>query len=178
MSLYFLIIYNICAKNFTFTNNDSGSGVFLVKARSGSYKQYVSSSDAITHIISGSVTSSFFALPTWNMINKTFYKDSDKPFQSFGNNDTTKENREFNVSASIINVARDLYGEQIKPESIQLSATVGGQTFDIRDDGEGNLYDNNHSASFSTFKTNNFTSGSSTAAATRGSGSEVGNVFY
>ena len=67
-------------KNFTFTNNDSGSGVFLVKARSGSYKQYVSSSDAITHIISGSVTSSFFALPTWNMINKTFYKDSDKPF--------------------------------------------------------------------------------------------------
>ena len=43
-------------KNFTFTNNDSGSGVFLVKARSGSYKQYVSSSDAITHIISGSVT--------------------------------------------------------------------------------------------------------------------------
>ena len=60
-------------KNFTFTNNDSGSGVFLVKARSGSYKQYVSSSDAITHIISGSVTSSFYALPTWNMINKTFY---------------------------------------------------------------------------------------------------------
>ena len=27
-------------KNFTFTNNDSGSGVYLVKARSGSFKQY------------------------------------------------------------------------------------------------------------------------------------------
>ena len=43
------------------------------------------------------------------MINKTFYKDSDKPFQSFGNNDTTKENREFNVSASIINAERFIW---------------------------------------------------------------------
>ena len=167
-------------KNFTFTNNDSGSGVFLVKARSGSYKQYVSSSDAITHIISGSVTSSFFALPTWNMINKTFYKDSDKPFQSFGNNDTTKENREFNVSASIINVARDLYGEQIKPKSIDLSLTTDGKTYTIVDDGDWNLYDNNFSASFAAFKSSSFdrTQGVSSTAATRGSGSEVGNVFY
>ena len=39
---------------------------------------------------------------------------------------------------------RELFGEQIKPESIQLSDTsLGGQTFDIRDDGDGNLYDNN-----------------------------------
>ena len=76
------------------------------------------------------------------MINKTFYKDSDKPFQSFGNNDTTKENREFNVSASIINVARDLYGEQIKPKSIDLSLTTDGKTYNIVDDGDGNLYDN------------------------------------
>ena len=71
-----------------------------------------------------------------------------------------------------------MFGEKIKPQSVELSATVGGVTFDIRDDGEGNLYDNNHSASFSTFKTNKFLSGSSTAAATRGSGSEVGNIFY
>ena len=94
-------------KNFTFTNNDSGSGVFLVKGRSGSYKQYVSSSEQNHSIISGSVTV-VFEVPTWNMINKTFYKDSDKPFQSFGNNDTTKENREFNVSVSIIN-AEEIY---------------------------------------------------------------------
>ena len=35
-------------KNFTFTNNDSGSGVFAIKARSGSLYNYVSSSDEIT----------------------------------------------------------------------------------------------------------------------------------
>tara|TARA_B100000674_G_C37610871_1_gene809758 strand:- start:40 stop:756 length:717 start_codon:yes stop_codon:yes gene_type:complete len=87
-------------------------------------------------------------------------------------------NRNLHNSASVISVGRDLYGEKIKPESIQLSATVGGQTFDIRDDGEGNLYDNAFSSSFSTFKTNLFQSGSSTTAATRGSGSEVGNIFY
>ena len=66
-------------KNFTFTNNDSGSGVFLVKARSGSFQRYVSGSDAITSIVSGSTTTRYFGLPTWNMINKMFYKDSDKP---------------------------------------------------------------------------------------------------
>ena len=43
-------------KNFTFTNNDSGSGVWLVKARSGSMFSYVSSSDSTTSIVSGSVT--------------------------------------------------------------------------------------------------------------------------
>ena len=50
----------------------------------------------------------------------------------------------------------------------------------LRDDGEGNLYDNAHSASFSIFKSSSFDrrQGSSTTAATRGSGSEVGNIFY
>ena len=33
-------------KNFTFTNNDSGSGVYLVKGRSGSQYNYISSSGA------------------------------------------------------------------------------------------------------------------------------------
>ena len=40
-------------KNFTFNNNDSGSGVFAVKARSGSLYNYVSSSDDIIGITSG-----------------------------------------------------------------------------------------------------------------------------
>ena len=165
-------------KNFTFTNNDSGSGVFLIKARSGSYKQYVSSSDAITHIISGSVTSSFYALPTWNMINKTFYKDNDKPFRTFGNN--SNNNRELNVSASVISVAREIIGEEIKPGSIELTTTIDSKTYTIKDDEDGNLYDNNHSASFAAFKSSSFdrTQGVSTAAATRGSGSEVGNIYY
>ena len=52
-------------KNFTFTNNDSGSGVFAIKARSGSQYNYISSSDAITTVD----TYNFFGLPTWHMIN-------------------------------------------------------------------------------------------------------------
>ena len=58
-------------KNFTFTNNDSGSGVYLVKARSGSQYNYISSSDAITTVD----TYNFFGLPTWHMINQSYYTD-------------------------------------------------------------------------------------------------------
>ena len=160
-------------KNFTFTNNDSGSGVFAIKARSGSRFNYVSSSDEIVTITSASTSTNFFGYPTYTMLHNLYYSDHGKSYVN-----EERQNRELHNSASIISVARELYGEKIKPLSIELSATVGGQTFDIRDDGEGNLYDNNHSASFSTFKTNDFQSGSSTAAATRGSGSEVGNIFY
>lgn len=160
-------------KNFTFTNNDSGSGVFAIKARSGSKFNYVSSSDATITITTGSVSTNYFGLPTYTMLHNLFYSKHGREYVNTGS-----MNRNLHNSASVISVARELYGEKIKPGSIELSATVGGQTFDIRDDGEGNLYDNNHSASFSTFKTNNFLSGSSTTAATRGSGSEVGNIFY
>ena len=162
-------------KNFTFTNNDSGSGVFLVKARSGSFQRYVSGSDAITSIVSGSTTTRYFGLPTWNMINKMFYKDSDKPYRTFGNNNPNVEHRELHTSSSIISVARGLYGEQIKPESVDLDITINGNTFTIKDDGDGNLYDNAHSASFASYKSSSF---SRTPVASNGSGSEVGNVFY
>ena len=167
-------------KNFTFTNNDSGSGVWLIKARSGSMFSYASSSDEATHIISGSVTSSYFALPTWHTINKLFYKDISNPFNVFSGYDSTKQNRELHTSASIINVSREIFGEEIKPNSIDLSLTTGGKTYTIKDDGDGNLFDNAHSASFAAYKSSSFDSsqGVSSAAATRGSGSEVGNIFY
>src|SRR6056300_1500872 len=40
-------------KNFSFDNNDSGSGIFLIKARSGSRYNYISGSDVVTPITSG-----------------------------------------------------------------------------------------------------------------------------
>jgi len=163
-------------KNFTFTNNDSGSGVWLVKARSGSQYNYDSGSDSVTNIVSGSVTTRYFGLPTWHFLNKVFYKDANKPYRTFGNNDPFKENRELNTSASIISVARGLYGEQIKPESVDLDITIGSNTFTIKDDGNGNLYDNAHSASFAAFKSSSFDR--TQGVSSNGSGSEVGNVFY
>ena len=58
-------------KKFTITNNDSGSfGNFTVRAISGSHHNYASASDTITHVISGSVTSSYYALPTYGVISK------------------------------------------------------------------------------------------------------------
>jgi hypothetical protein len=163
-------------KNFTFTNNDSGSGAWLVKARSGSQYNYDSGSDSVTNIVSGSVTTKYFGLPTWHFLNKVFYKDADKPYRTFGNNDPYKENRELNTSASIISVARGLYGEKIKPESVDLDITIGSNTFTLKDDGDGNLYDNTHSASFAAFKSSSFNR--SQGVQSNGSGSEVGNVFY
>ena len=163
-------------KNFTFTNNDSGSGAWLVKARSGSQYNYDSGSDSVTNIVSGSVTTRYFGLPTWHFLNKVFYKDADKPYRTFGNNDPYKENRELNTSASIISIARGLYGEKIKPESVDLDITIGSNTFTLKDDGDGNLYDNAHSASFAAFKSSSFNR--SQGVLSNGSGSDVGNVFY
>jgi hypothetical protein len=160
-------------KNFTFSNNDSGSGVWGIKARSGSTFNYISSSDEVTSIVSGSVTTNYYGTPTWHMLNQTFYANHITASYNPG-----LSSRNLNTSASIISIGRDLFGEQIKPGSIDLSVTIGSVTFNIVDDEEGNLYDSNHSASFSTFKTNNFTSGSTTTSNAVGSGSEVGNVFY
>ena len=168
-------------KNFTFDQNDSGSGVFIIKARSGSIANYDSGSDHATSVTtSGSVSTDYYALPTWHTINKMFYKDADKPYLTFGGNDPNKENRELNTSASILNVSRDIIGEQIKTGSVDLDVTIGGVTYTLYDDGDGNLYDNAHSASFAAFKSSSFdrSQGVSSTAATRGSGSEVGNVFY
>ena len=168
-------------KNFTHNNNDSGSGVFAIKAISGSFRNYDSGSDTVVNIVSSSLSSSYFALPTWHTTNNSFYRDfSSRPSLLAGSGIISKQNRELNGTARIISVAKNLYGERIKPGSINLSATIDGITFDIRDDEDGNLYDNAHSASFAAFKSSSFdrSQGVSSVAATRGSGSEVGNVFY
>tara|TARA_R100000479_G_scaffold149978_1_gene85549 strand:- start:372 stop:1334 length:963 start_codon:yes stop_codon:yes gene_type:complete len=154
-------------KNFTFTNNDSGSGVYLVKARSGSQYNYISSSDAITTVD----TYNFFGLPTWHMINQSYYTDHATSSLS-----PTEAIRELNTSASVISVAREVFGEEIKPGTLDLSLTIGSTSFTIKDDEDGNLYDNAHSASFAAYKSSSFDRGQGVAA--NGSGSDVGNIFY
>ena len=78
----------------------------------------------------------------------------------------------------IINVGRDLFGEQIKPKSIDLSVT-DGKTYNIVDDEDGNLYDNNFHQVSQHLSQVHFdrTQGVFIENAV-GSGSEVGNVFY
>ena len=154
-------------KNFTFNNNDSGSGVYLVKARSGSQFNYISSSDAITSV----GTYNFFGLPTWHMINQSYYADHVTSSYS-----PTENIRELNTSASVISVAREVFGEEIKPGTLDLSLTIGSTSFTIKDDEDGNLYDNAHSASFAAYKSSSFDRAQGVSA--NGSGSDVGNVFY
>jgi len=169
-------------KSFTLTNNDSGSGHFVLKAVSGSHYNFNTDSAASqsfgNYVQSASAFEygTFYDLPNWHGINQLYYKRSSEPYGNFGGNNPKKINRELNGTARIFSIPRQLFGEKIKPESIKLSATSDGQTFDIRDDGEGNLYDFAHSASFAAFKSSSFNRAQGVQS--NGSGSEVGNVFY
>ena len=171
-------------KSFRFNNNDSGSGVFVIKARSGSFRNYVSSSDEITTITSGSTTTNYFALPSWNFVNTRYYKHyalEQEPtpkisYQVFDIRNTAFQSRSLHISSSIFSITRDLFGEQIKPGSIKISDTSNGKTFDIRDDGDGNLFDFNFSASYAAHRSSSFNMSQGVNAA--GSGSVIGNAFY
>ena len=163
-------------KTFTLTNNDSGSGLFAVRAVSKSLYNYDSGSDIITTITSGSITTNYYALPTWHTINKMYYKDASNPVGVFGNSNTTSTKRELHTSASVFSIPKDLFGERIKPGTFELSDTSRGTTFDIRDDGDGNLYDFAFSSSFSAYKSSSFTQGQGLLS--NNSGSQVGNIFY
>jgi len=168
-------------KSFLSTNNDSGSGVYAIKARSGSYHNYVSSSDEITTITSGSISTNFFGLPTWNLINTKYYKffslnTPKTAYFPFGIENYSQQSRSLYLSSSVFSITRDLYGEEIKPGSVKLSDTSNGQTWDIRDDGDGNLFDFAHSASFAAHKSSSFDMNQGIDA--QGSGSVIGNVFY
>ena len=77
------------------------------------------------------------------MLNQTFYSSHGQDYVN-----PNKSKRELHVSASIISVPRELFGEKLSYSSIELSDTSLSATREIRDDGEGNLYDNAFSASF------------------------------
>jgi len=169
-------------KTFVSTNNDSGSGVFAVKARSGSFRNYVSSSDENTPIVSGSVTTNFFGQPTHHLINTRYYKffDFNRPnegsYVPFDIFKYSHQSRSLHISSSVFSITRNLYGENIKPGSIKITDTSNGKTFDIRDDGDGNLYDFAFSSSYAAHKSSSFDMTQGIDA--KGSGSVIGNAFY
>ena len=155
-------------KEFTVTNNDSGSGVYGFKAISASAHGWTESAAVKTTFDSAS----FYQIPSWVMVNHMYYRDTQNPFNNFGQNDD-KQYRKLHSSASIVAVSRKLYGERIKPRSIQLTDDSTSATLTIVDDGHGNLYDNSstaYSASFASFSTSSF--------ANAETGSFVGNAFY
>ena len=167
-------------KNFTLTQNSSGSGHYFFRAVSGSTYNFTT----------GSATSqsfgiydyhnkkyslgTFYDIPNFFMIKNRYYENN-TPYRTFGSNDYTKIKKVLNGAARILSVPKDLFGERIKPHSIDLEVTTQGNTYNLRDDGDGNIYDNAHSASFAAYKSSSFDYNNVTS---NGSGSQVGNVFY
>ena len=161
-------------KEFTVTNNDSGSGVYNFRAISGSHPNFISSSADVIHYPS----TSFYSLPSYFMINNRYYRQTKpglrrtvvNPYNNFASNNSDQY-RMLHQSASIISVSKNLYGERIKPGSIRLEDDSTNATVVIVDDAKGNLYDLSVSSSFAKFASQSFVTSDHTE-------SFAGNVFY
>jgi hypothetical protein len=156
-------------KEFTVTNTDSGSGVYGFRAISSSAYNF----DPNTATKTTFDSASFYHIPTWFTIRQLYYRDTENNYNNFGYNPTTQY-RLLQPSSSIISVSKDLFGERIKPKSITLSDDSGASTLTIKDDGKGNLYDNDYSSSFAEFAAGGF----SDSDIIKSTGSFVGNIFY
>ena len=187
-------------KRFQFTNVDSGSGVYGLRGVSGSYHNFITGSAAsqsfgVYNSLSESINKepyslgTYYSLPLYYTINNLYYerfsnnpklpKSSGRtePFLSFGSTNPNKQYRILHNSCSVISIQQDLIGEEIKPKSVQVTDNSTDVTFTIKDDGDGNLYDNAYSSSYAAFKSGSFKY-PELSWTTAGSGSVVGNVFY
>ncbi len=173
-------------KEFTVTNTDSGSQVYNFRAISGSTSNYNTASSA------GGVTvfpsASFFHLPSWFLINNLYYKQKSgntkrtlsqiNPFDNFGSN-SQNQFRFLHTSASVISIPQTLFGERIRPGSIELTDDSTASTVLPKDDGDGNIYDNQFSQSYASFKSGSLENGRfDFSKLTQTTGSVVGNIFY
>jgi len=188
-------------KRFRFTNIDSGSGVYGLRGISGSIFNFItdtaeSQSFGVYNSLSASLgfesysLGTYYSLPLYYTINNLYYErysgnpkldhssTNITPFLSLGGGmNPNKQHRLLHDSCSIISIPQELFGESIKPKSVKVTDNSTDITFDIRDDGDGNLYDNAYSSSFAAFKSSSFQFPNKSWTA-QGSGSVVGNVFY
>ena len=185
-------------KRFQFTHVDSGSGVYGLRGVSGSFFNFltdsaVSQSFGVYNSLSASLglepysLGTYYTLPLYYTVNNLFYErysgnpklpnssGRKEPFLSYGPTNTNKQYRLLHDSCSVISIPQELFGEEIKPKSVKVTDNSTDITFDIRDDGDGNLYDYNYSSSYAAFRSSSWDSSKWTA---QGSGSVVGNVFY
>jgi len=170
-------------KDFTLTHNHSASGYVVLRADGSSTFNFNTGSaasqsfgdyDRYTKKFS---LGTYYDIPNYRLINKLYYRDADKPYQTFGGNQTKVQKRQLHNTARIFSIPQNLFGEKVKPLSVELEDTSNGKTFIIKDDGDGNLYDNSYSSSFAAYKSGGFTEYPNVSGAP-GSGSQVGNIFY
>ena len=102
-----------------------------------------------------------------------------KPIVSSSNSDFPNRltynysSRILHKSASIISIPRKFYGERIKPKSLTITDNSTDITYTLKDDGLGNLYDNNYSSSFAVASESFKADGGGQTT-----GSIIGNVMY
>ena len=169
-------------KKFVVTHTDSGSGFFGVEGITGSLYKFTPSTAPVQKYSSSiyPYSQSFYKEPIYYQIKHLYYggktKDyANKPILSFGPNDTSKMKRDIHNKVNVISVPTTFYGERMHPGSVKLVDNASSITVDLRDDRDGNLYDNAYSASYASYKVNEFDTSYLTAEK---SGSVIGNVFY
>ena len=95
---------------------------------------------------------------TYWSINHLFYKNKNKPYNTFGPTDLNRTKKFLYTSASIFSLPHSKVGDGIKPASFELSSDNGGVygfstygtsiygagvTFDLKSDRYGNIYNSN-----------------------------------
>lgn len=74
----------------------------------------------------------------WQSINHMYYKNPYNPMETFEHANRRYTFKELHQTASILSIPYMDYGDQIKPWSFEYT----GSTFNFKDDGNGNLFDN------------------------------------
>ena len=190
-------------KTFTLTDADSGSGVYgfsIAKGTNTTLHNFDADSAVSTSFGTGSSdspkTRTFFHTPTYEVLNKLYYKDINQMggFKDFVRGVPTDSDaiityaytnkrafshptysldlrkphtRQLKNNATVISIPQKFFGEYINPFSVTLTDDSTDNTYVLKDDGRGNLYDVTYSSSYA-----NRTPDS------KNSGSLVGNIFY
>ena len=196
-------------KTFTLTDADSGSGVYgfsIAKGTNTTLHNFNADSAVSTSFGTGSSdspkTRTFFHTPTYEVLNKLYYKDINQMggFKDFVRGVPTDSDaiityaytnkRAFSQptysldlrkphpeliedeyfrphDTAVISIPQKFFGEYINPFSVTLTDDSTDNTYVLKDDGRGNLYDVTYSSSYA-----NRTPDS------KNSGSLVGNIFY
>jgi len=171
-------------KQFTFTNSDSGSGVFGLQGVSGSHHNFNTGSAASQSFGTFNVASqslghpwdtwysngTFFKLPLYYQIRNSYYQYdiipnpkstvTRYPIYSGGNwgrkHPHGRETwgainpRQLGDTVNVITIPQKFFGEEVKPYSVKILDDSTDATLDLRDDGNGQLYDYAYSSSFAT----------------------------
>jgi hypothetical protein len=187
-------------KEHTFTEADSGSGVFTVPGTSGSFHNFNTGSATSKSI--GTLNSlsesfgkdkdtwysvgTFYNLPVYNSVYHLYYKfeqqnspycNSPQPQFSFNQDPWPRDSsgsflNKIHQSVNVFNIPRKFFGEEIKPGTVQLvDNSLTDISLTLVDDTRGHLYESVYSSSFA--RRSSSLSGSNVVV-----GDAIGNVFY